>query len=568
MTIRRQTILTVIAIFVALGGLMFYYSRVIVLESFEALETANIQRLSDRMTNWVSSHQERLVGTAHDWSQWDHTYEFILSGDQSFVRSNFTDEFFQALRIHIMLFVDVDGHLIYGHAVDKGYTQVTPVPEDLAKFASADTALSRLADAKAWASGLLKLDSGAMFLASTPITRTDDSGEIRGVVIVGRYVDLPLMRQRVTDNNAELSLHWIDESLPPDVREALSTESGWLPTGTQESEDTAVAYALVTDVERQPIAAFRAETPRRIYAQGMAAVHYFALWLAAGAVLLGLAMLLLLERNVLSRISSLGKQLNTIRAESDLSQRLAVTGNDELSSLADDVNSLLERIAKSLDREIVKANNQHQLRVAQELHDNLGQILTGISLTVESLRSASDVDTLERRRQLSKVLELLKEAIRQTRNIAVGMAPVQIELGGLAYVLEELARDSSDQLGLACRLSCGGMTDGLDRDTATHLYHIAKESISNAARHGGAKNISIGLRREEEHLVLSVHDDGTGIRGPSGEGPGLGLRLMRLRADMIDGQLTVRSNGEDGTSVECRIPGPPIMTQIEPRAAG
>ncbi|MEE8528382.1 MAG: ATP-binding protein [Gammaproteobacteria bacterium] len=93
----------------------------------------------------------------------------------------------------------------------------------------------------------------------------------------------------------------------------------------------------------------------------------------------------------------------------------------------------------------------------------------------------------------------------------------------------------------------------LDQDTATHLYHIAKESITNAVRHGGVSHVSIDLQNGHQGISLVIADDGDGLPDEQPEG-GMGLQLMRLRAEMIGGYLKVDSKGGFGTRVECRIP--------------
>jgi signal transduction histidine kinase len=129
--------------------------------------------------------------------------------------------------------------------------------------------------------------------------------------------------------------------------------------------------------------------------------------------------------------------------------------------------------------------------------------------------------------------------------------PVEVDPEGLRVALEELAARTSEQSGTLCKLDCTGPVEVANAVTATHLFRIAQEAVSNALRHGHARNIHIALSAEADTLTLSVRDDGVGLPGPLDETRGLGVRIMRNRAGLIGGTLTIGPSEGGGTLVTC-----------------
>ena len=157
-----------------------------------------------------------------------------------------------------------------------------------------------------------------------------------------------------------------------------------------------------------------------------------------------------------------------------------------------------------------------------------------------------------------EITEMVQRAVAHTREVARGLLPVQLEPGGLIDALRGLATRTEKIFGVACPLKSGPAIQVSDAAVATHLYHIAMEAVANGIRHGHARRIEIKLGREDGQIRLSIRDDGGGMKRQVSDdpGPGLGLQIMRYRAEVIRGTLEFEGAPGCGTTVVCTVPQP------------
>ena len=210
---------------------------------------------------------------------------------------------------------------------------------------------------------------------------------------------------------------------------------------------------------------------------------------------------------------------------------------------------------RRLEKEVVEVSRREREAVGRDLHDSLGQQLSGLSLLCAGLAHDLAAKGLPEAAQAERIAALLGASVGQTRRIAQGLCLVDLASVGVAAALRSLADHVSEVFGVSCRYEQDG-EDVIPRDaTAAHLYLIAQEAASNAVRHGGAKSVLIKLRTRRGLGRLLVQDDGCGFSPTVVPGVGLGLRTMRYRADIIDGALEVTSD-PTGTTVKCTFPLP------------
>ena len=209
---------------------------------------------------------------------------------------------------------------------------------------------------------------------------------------------------------------------------------------------------------------------------------------------------------------------------------------------------------KQLEREVLEAAVDEQRRIGQELHDSVGQELTGLSLLADTLLERLETTVPGQVELAAKVVGGLDRVHSQIRALSHGLVSVGVDREGLRAALEELAARAEDQSGIQCSLECVGTVEVGDSIIASHLFRIAQEAVSNALRHGHPQNIRIALRGTNDTLALSVQDDGTGIAGGPEAANGLGTRLMRYRAGTIGGTLAIVPAFGGGTVVRCTVP--------------
>jgi signal transduction histidine kinase len=212
---------------------------------------------------------------------------------------------------------------------------------------------------------------------------------------------------------------------------------------------------------------------------------------------------------------------------------------------------------KQLEREMLQMATQVQHRVGGDLHEGLGQQLSGIAMMLNGLRQrASDVAPALCG-QLDEVVALLNGAVSRTRLLARGLSPVRPSAEGLTEGFEELVNNVHEVYGQRVRLTMDLPPElSVDENSVMNLFHIAQEAVENAARHSAASDIAVSFRATGSELELQVVDDGVGFEPTqvSRERLGMGLRMMRFRAEMARGYLSIESRPGHGARLRCRCP--------------
>jgi PAS domain S-box-containing protein len=209
---------------------------------------------------------------------------------------------------------------------------------------------------------------------------------------------------------------------------------------------------------------------------------------------------------------------------------------------------------KRLEQEILEISDRERQRLGQDLHDGLCQHLAGIELMSQVLEQKLEPKSKADSARAAEIAGHVRDAISQTRLLARGLFPVTLESEGLESALQELAVNTEKMFGVNCRLVSDGAVRISDVAAATHLYRIAQEAVSNAFKHGKAKKVVIELKFEGERLTLRVKDNGIGFSQGKAKNKGMGLRIMRYRAGMLGGTLSVEANAGHGTRVICSVP--------------
>jgi len=206
---------------------------------------------------------------------------------------------------------------------------------------------------------------------------------------------------------------------------------------------------------------------------------------------------------------------------------------------------------QKLQRELLAIPAREQQRIGEELHDGLGQQLTGLSMLAQSLLNKASRPEHELASQLASGIH---EALTQVRALSRGLMPVQIFADGFMISLQEITESIEQQSRIPIKLQIDDVVLLFNDMTATHLYRIVQESLNNAIKHADASHIEVSLKIEQDHGVLEIIDNGIGIPLDLEDSSGLGLNIMRHRCGLFDGEITINPAGHCGTKVCCRFP--------------
>ena len=219
---------------------------------------------------------------------------------------------------------------------------------------------------------------------------------------------------------------------------------------------------------------------------------------------------------------------------------------------------------KRLEKAILEVSASEQRRIGQDLHDGLGQHLTGIAFMTKVQEQKLKEQRLPYAAEAEKIVKLVNEAINKTRELARGLSPVVSESHGLMGALRRLSAEVEDVFGVSCRLRCEHPVLIDDVSVATHLYHISQEAVTNAIKHGKAARIEIVLGVSGSRGLLKVRDNGSGCKKALSDIKGMGHHIMRHRAKMVGGTLEIQSANPHGTEVTCIFPVHGKAQEIRP----
>jgi PAS domain S-box-containing protein len=214
---------------------------------------------------------------------------------------------------------------------------------------------------------------------------------------------------------------------------------------------------------------------------------------------------------------------------------------------------------KRLEQEILDVSGRERQSIGRDLHDGLGQELTGVALMLRGLGAQVQERCPDALNSVDEIVALVNRSIENARSLARGLLPVRSETGGLARALEELASRSRDLHGMDVEFHAEARARlRLDETDASHLYRIAQEALTNAARHGHATLVDIFLRVTRTSFLLRITDNGEGFRLPMSPYGGMGLKIMRYRAGMIGAKFEIGPAEPHGTVV--RVTGEQSLT--------
>ena len=219
---------------------------------------------------------------------------------------------------------------------------------------------------------------------------------------------------------------------------------------------------------------------------------------------------------------------------------------------------------KHLEQEILDVSGRERQSIGRDLHDGLGQELTGVALMLRGLATQVQGRCPEAVASVNEIVALVNRSIENARALARGLLPVRTETGGLAFALRELASRGRVLYGLDVNFTAEVAPElNLDETDASHLYRIAQEALNNASRHGHATRVDIHLKATGLRFLLCISDDGEGFHPPTSPYSGMGLKIMKYRAGMIGATFEIAANEPRGTVVRVMGEQPQALAGLQ-----
>ena len=349
MTIKKRIIVIVSIFFIGTIIVALTISNLVIQKRFLEIENQTVSTNMNRAINTFFNDITELSHFNKDWSAWDDTYEFIDNGNKNYIDSNLVDSTFTNLNLNLMMFVNLSGNIIYEKAVDTKSEEETLISEDMHKSIFYNDILVNNIESGISISGIVLLPENPMLIASEPILTSNNEGPMRGTLIFGRYFDESVISSLAKKTELSIDVFRLDRpdefSEVSDVLSKINDENPFYIT-TLDSKNIA-GYTALEDIFGRPAILLRINMTRDIYQQSIATLVTFTSMIFIICIFLGALTLILLNKMFLKRLLGLGNDVRHIGKEKDISKRIDTNGNDEISVLANDINSMLDDLEKT-----------------------------------------------------------------------------------------------------------------------------------------------------------------------------------------------------------------------------
>lgn len=572
MTLRTKAVVGVITCIGALlVALQFVFSGVL-MSRFNELEHQLVLQNVRRVVQALEQRSKNVTTRMLDWAAWDDTYQFLADKNNAFIESNLVTEGITGLETNYFLIFDTAHKLFYQKAIDfRAARDIVPAPE-LVELFSSHPALKGPLQIEEERHGFLVVGNDIVVFGQRPIITSARGGPVRGTLVWARVVD----QIELAELSKTLELNFVLETAAVPIKQAAENAAfarNSKPFAVPISDNEIVAYAEVNDYFGQPALRIRLLQNRDVWQKGVQA-NNLVLWSVSGVgVVSALVVILLLQSTIVKRIRALLVGLQAIRRSDDLGRRVPVEANDELTSLAKEVNTTLEALQQGhrqviAAREVALAASEAKSRFVSTMSHEIRTPVNGILGMTEMLTRAGlnpeakgYLDTL---RDCTESLLVVVNHVLDFSKIEAG----KIELEAVPFSISALAKRAFNTVSAKGQrpgvefkyfVECGAMDRRLG--DPTRLGQVLINLLGNAIKftEKGSVTLEVHAETASQRVRFSVADTGIGMTAEQQAkvfeaftqadnsitrrfgGTGLGLNISRQLVQAMGGELRLES---------------------------
>ncbi len=387
MSLRSQIATMLIALSIALVVSTYAIQVWVVMPTFTKLELQAAERNVNRCYDSLMREIDTLSNIANDWASWDDTYQYVQDRNETFASVNLVDEAFSSTKFDLICIMDNARNVVWGEARDMETLEALDVPGLFELLSAEESPLNQLRDVNDRKEGVLLTSRGPLMVASRPIVTTKRQGPVRGFIMIGRFLNdnqIDSLAQR-THNKIEI---WTipDGSLS---EHAASFARKCIEHSDKEIEivdaRTMHAYTVIRDINQQPALLLRISKDRDITSQGRIAAFIATACSLVGGALTLLAMWLVLQWRIVTPLQNMAHHALCVGKQDDLKARLDSTRVDEIGTLSNEFDKMVETLADSRKKVLDVAHRAGMAEIASEVLHNVGNAVNSANCSVEVL---------------------------------------------------------------------------------------------------------------------------------------------------------------------------------------
>ena len=495
------------------------------------------------------------------------------NGTQQGLSQAFSAEAFSDLHLNLIAIVDTVTHAITGQLTTSGKTPVQ-IPAEWQTALFNQPAVLQLASGQTNRVGFLKVQSQLFMLCIQTLQGSS-------LLITGVSMDANAMTNLADQVLFPIQMIPVNESNPPsqyvDVIAELQTSS--TPATRILSNEIIAGYALVYGMDKSQVALLEVSTNRTTYQGSQLVLNYLIIILVSATAIFSFMTYLLVQFLILNRVTKLSSEVARIGAEPSRPGQVTVTRKDELSTLAQNINSMLAGLDQAradleksfsqvqvgrkrledLSRRLVTIQEEERHSIALELHDEIGQMLTGLKLKLANLSTQPREKVQE---QLRQAQTMTNDLINKVRQLSLDLRPSMLDDLGLMPAVQWLTTQYFDQTGIRVAITHKNVEGKrFSPEVEITAYRVIQEGLTNVARHARTKKAQVNLSAGNQLLKIQIRDQGAGFNPKTDlqKGETSGLSGIRERVAMLGGKFILQSKPRQGTTLTAELPidGPP-----------
>lgn len=572
------------------GVLSYGIQRFLVFPSYVRQERIEAEKDLKRCLEALRREIHHLDALTHDWAAWDDAYEFVGSLDADFIESNLQIPTFVDNKLNVIVFMDLQGRVLWGKALDFQTRAELDVPLfSRDRFPLPHPFLKHTSDMESSVSGIYLTAKGPLLVASRPIIRSLHLGPARGYLILGRLLDEQYMK-KLADQTQVDHRYWsaVSGSIPAGARavpDRLRDNS--VLVFEEHDQDTLFVYGIFDGLTEESALLVRADISRQIMKNGRDTMFLVLISTAFAGIALLLIMFFLLRNVVIHPLGKLTARVISFRDSQLQLSALYMHRNDEIGILCREFERLFNKLTRfhkglkktnarltyeigerckyerklqsqrsrlrHLTYELLITEERERRRLAADLHDQISQNLALCQLKVAMLaESESSPDMIA---ELGKIEDQLEGILQDTRTLTFEISPPVLYELGLKAALEWLVEKTEATSGI--KIGVKGELNGVMLDNSMNIliFRTVRELLYNVVKHSKASRAVVRLSPGEDSLEICVADDGVGFDpGKQNNNSGFGIFSIRERFSSIGGQFAVKSEIGAGTEAVLKAP--------------